>query len=206
MVRALDRKLLRDLWSMRGQAIAIGLVIACGVATFVMSLTTLESLQVTQATYYDRYRFAQVFAHLKRAPITLANRIAVIPGVAQAQTRIVRDVNLDVPGLAEPAIGRLISVPDERVPGLNDLHLRSGRYLESGSRGEVIVSEAFADAHGFEPGARVRAIINGRRQNLTIVGIALSPEYIFQIRPGEILPDDRRFGIFWMGRTELAAA
>src|SRR5262249_61966510 len=112
MLRALDRKLLRDIWEMKGQTLAICAVIACGVATFVMSLSVIASLSFTQATYYERYRFADAFAHLKRAPQSLAARIADIPGVARVQTRIVADVTLDVPGLAEPAGGRRISLPD----------------------------------------------------------------------------------------------
>ena len=109
-VSVLNRKLIRNILHMKGQVIAICLVIACGVATFIMSLSTLEALRKNQAAYYDRYRFARVFAQLKRAPNSLAHRIAAIPGVARAQTRIVRDVTLDIPSLAEPAAGRLVSI------------------------------------------------------------------------------------------------
>lgn len=203
---ALDRKLLRDLWQMKGQALAICLVIACGVATFVMSLSTLASLRRTQEAYYERYRFAQVFAPLKRAPGSVAGRIAEIPGVARVQTRIVQQVTLDVPGLDEPAVGRLLSVPERRLPELNDLHLRAGRHVEPGRTGEVLVSEGFAQANGLRPGDSLWAVLNGRKQRLRIVGVALSPEYIYSIREGDILPDDRRFGVLWMGCTELAAA
>jgi putative ABC transport system permease protein len=205
-VTAIDRKLVRDLWQMRGQAAAIALVIACGVATFAMSLNTLGSLRRTRDAYYDRYRFADVFAQLERAPASLADRIANLPGVAEVQTRVARHVTLDVPGFPEPAVGRLIGVPERRAPGLNALHLRSGRYVEPGRDGEVLVGEAFAQAHGIGPGDSIKAVINGRLQRLRIVGVALSPEYVYQIREGDLLPDDRRFGVFWMGETGLAAA
>ncbi len=206
MISALDRKLLRDVWQMRGQTLAICLVIGCGVATFVMSLTTIGSLSVTQSTYYERYHFADVFSHVKRAPRSLEARLAEIPGVARVETRIVADVTLDVEGLNEPATGRLISQPDRGEPVLNRLHLRSGRMFEPGRNGEVVASEAFALAHDLKPGARVVAVLNGRKQVLNIVGIALSPEYVFQIRPGDLLPDDKRFGIFWMGYNDLSNA
>jgi putative ABC transport system permease protein len=205
-MHALDRKLVRDLWHMKGQAAAISLVMACGVGAFVMSLSTQASLEGTLHTYYERYRFADVFAHVKRAPNYMAERLAAIPDVSRVQTRIVVDVTLDVPGLNEPAVGRIISVPDRRTIGLNDLHLRRGRYVEPGRPGEVLASEAFAEAHNFQPGHQLSAVINGKRQKLTIVGVALSPEYVYSIRPGEILPDDQRFGVFWMAYTELAAA
>lgn len=205
-MNCLDRKLLRDLLGIKGQAAAISLVIAAGVATFVMSLNTLESLTRAKDAYYDRYRFAHVFAHLKRAPNSLAGRIAKISGVAQVETRIVTDVTIGVEGMKEPAVARLISVPERRMPVLNALHLRRGRYIEPGRGGEVLLGEPFAVSHGLEPGDTVDAVINGRWQQLKIVGIVLSPEYIIQIQAGSLLPDDRRFGVFWMGYEQLAAA
>ena len=206
MVRPLDRKLLRDLWNLKGQALAISLVISAGVAMFIMYLSTFHSLRLTQETYYDRYRFAHVFAGLTRAPLNVADRIAEIPGVARVDARVVVDVTLDVPGLTEPASGRLIGIDVPARPMLNDVFLRHGRFPAPGRPDEVLVSEAFALARGLDPGDSIGAIINGRRRELAIVGTALSPEYIYSIRPGEIIPDDARFGIFWIHGRGLAAA
>ena len=203
---SLDRKLLRDLSNMKGQALAIVLVMACGVATFVMSMTTLRSLENSQETYYTRYRFADVFAHVKRAPDFVASEIADIPGVGWVQTRIVQDVTLDVPQMAEPVVGRIISWSPGGGAILNDLHLREGRLVEPGRTGEAVVNEGFALAHGLKPGDRVRAILNQRLQELQIVGIVLSPEYVLTIQGGESLPDDRRFGVFWMNYEDVAYA
>lgn len=205
-MKALNRKLFRDLWRMLGQAIAIALVVGCGVTTFVMSLTTYDSLSRMLDAYYERHRFADMFAQVKRAPDSLKERIEQIPGVTRVQTRVVVDVVIDVPGMIEPAVGRLVSIPELPEPGLNELHLRRGRFIEPGRRGEVLVNEAFAVPHRFGPGDRVRAVINERLEELTIVGVALSPEYIYQIRAGDIFPDDLRFGVFWMSRRELGPA
>jgi putative ABC transport system permease protein len=206
VVRPLDRKLLRDIWTLKGQALAISLVIAAGVAMFIMYLSTFDSLRLTQDTYYERYRFAHVFAGLTRAPLHVRDRIAEIPGVARVETRVVVDVTLDVEGLTEPASARLIGIDIPRVPSLDDLFLRRGRYPAPGRSDEVAVSEAFAISRSLGPGDSVGAVINGRRRDLQIVGIALSPEYIYSIRPGELVPDDSRFGIFWMDGRSLSAA
>lgn len=205
-MRALDRKLLRELWEMKTQALAIALVIAAGIALYVAYLSNFHSLDLTLDTYYERQRFADVFASLKRAPRRLADRIAEIPGVAQVHTQVVVDVNVDVDGMIEPAVGRLVSIPEVDRDHLNDLYLRRGRYLEPGRSDEILISEGFAEAHGFEPGDTVAAIVNGTRRRLEIVGIALSPEYVYTIRPGDLFPDDTRFGIFWMERRALASA
>ncbi|MBS0206221.1 MAG: ABC transporter permease [Planctomycetes bacterium] len=205
-MRALQRKMFRDLWILRGPSLAIGLVMASGVATFVMSLSTLSTLYHARLSYYERYRFANVFVNVKRAPETLKSRLAEIPGVMHVGTRITQFVNLDLPDMREPATGRLLSLPDHGEPAVNRLYLRSGRWPELERPDEVLISDGFATAHRLQSGDRVRAILNGRRQDLRIVGIALSPEFIYQIREGDIIPDDRRFGIFWMRRRSLEAA
>lgn len=188
---------------MRWQALAIVLVIASGVAINVMSRCTLSSIQHARDTYYRDYGFADLFAHLKRAPRAVARQIAEIPGISRVETRIVTEVRLDLPGIAEPAMAKLISMEaDSRI---NRLHLRAGRMLEIGVEGETMVSEGFANYHGLKPGDTVRMIINGRRRVLKIVGVASSPEFIFQIRDGGLMPDDRLFGIFWIDNEELAA-
>lgn len=204
---AIDRKAFRDLWKIKGQALAIALVIASGVAMYIMSISNFESLRANQRGYYDRYRFADVFAGAKRVPAWLETRIAAIPGVRTVETRVVAGVTLDVEGMSEPVIGQLISV-SERGDGplLNDVALLEGRLLAPGRPDEVLVHENFALAHELGPGDRVAAIINGRRRDLTIVGVVLSPEYIYTVRPGDLLPDNERYGIFWMNRRALATA
>lgn len=205
-MRALDRKLRRDLVHLRGQVVTIALVVACGIAAFVASLSTYDSLQLSQSETYAEGRFADAFATVERAPRALAARLAEIAGVATVETRLVREVTLDLPGVGMPVIARLVSHDGSDRPGLNRLHLRRGRLVDPDRPDEVVVSEAFAAAHGLGPGDGVPAIINGRRDVLQIVGIALSPEFIFAVRGGEAIPDDRRFGVFWMNRDGLEAA
>jgi hypothetical protein len=191
--------LLRDLWHLRGQVIASALVVACGIAAFVASWSTYRSLVYSQTNYYQTYRFADVFAQLKRAPEGVAARIREIPGVAVVETRVVREVILDVPGLEEPATGRLVSIPEHRRRMLNDLFIREGRYVELDETGAVLISEAFAKANRLQIGDRLGAVINGRWKRIHIVGIGLSPEYVYEVGGATIFPDNKRFGVLWMG-------
>ena len=205
-MRALERKLLRNLWSLKAQGLAIAVVVAGGVATFVMSLAALDSLRLTQAEFYREHRFAQVFANLKRAPESLAARLRELPGVATLETRVRAPVNLQVDGYDQPVTGQIISIPDGAQPALNRLFLRAGTLPEPGREDQVLISEAFAEAHRLAPGDRLGMILNGRLQRLAIVGVALSPEFIYQIRPGDLFPDFRRYAVLWMNRPALAAA
>lgn len=205
-MRAINKKLLRDMWHIKTQMLAIIVVMSCGVGTFVMSSSIHESLVRIRQHYYADYDFADVFVSLKRAPESLAERIAEIDGVVRWDTRIVTAVRLEVIGLAEPAVGQLISLPEPGSDGLNRVFLRSGRLPELGTASEVAVSESFAKAHRMQLGSSIEAVINGRRQSLVVVGFALSPEYIYEIPPGGILPDNKTFGVLWMDHKALAAA
>jgi putative ABC transport system permease protein len=206
MLPHLDRKLLRDLKRLKGQVAAVSIVMACGLAMMITTRSLIASLDGTRADYYESNRFADVFGSLKRAPNHLAARLAALPGVAGVQTDIAGQVTLDLPGIDEPASGQVRSLPDFGEPELNRLFLRRGRWLDPGSRRELLVGEAFAEANGLNPGDTLALIMNGRRQQFQIAGIVLSPEYIFESRPGAALPDNRTYGIFWMTYKEVATA
>ncbi len=205
-LKVLERKLLRDLWRLKGQVLAIAMVIGAGVALAVMSFGTLGSLIETRDAYYQRYRFADVFAAVKRAPERLARKVARIEGVTAVETRVVADVTLDVPGVIQPVTGRLVSLAADHENGLNKVVLRSGRWPEPDHADEALLGETFAQANSLNIGDGLSAIINGAKRNLRVVGTVLSPEYVYTIPPGEMMPDDRRFGVIWMNRKALAAA
>lgn len=75
-VQAIDRKLLRDFKRLWIQAIAIALVLACGVAVLLTSVGMYNALSQTRSAYYERNRFADVFATTTRAPLSLLAEIA----------------------------------------------------------------------------------------------------------------------------------
>ncbi|HEU4457105.1 MAG TPA: ABC transporter permease [Longimicrobium sp.] len=204
-MNALDRKLFRDVRRLRGPMTALAAVVAAGIALFVALRSMHAYLLDAQARYYADARFADVFVHLARSPAPLARRLAALPGVAAVHVRIVEDATLDVPGLAEPATGRLVGVPVPRRRILNDLVVRRGGWPAAAA--EVLVSEAFASANRLAPGDSLGAVIGGRWRRLRIAGVAISPEFVYEIRGGgEVFPDNRRFGVVWMGEEALAGA
>jgi putative ABC transport system permease protein len=204
-VRALDRKLLRDLWAMKTQVVSIALVIACGIGAFIAAFSTHDSLLSSRERYYDTARFPQVFSQAKRAPQELVEKIRSIPGVSEVETRVVQDAQLTIDGIGPPMIARLIGVDFARPPAMSRLTLRSGRWPVPGAKDEVVVNQRFMEARGLALGTRANVLVNGKLERLTIVGTALSPEYIYATRGGG-MPDDEWFAVFWTDAETLAAA
>lgn len=205
-ISTLNVKLFRDLWRLRAQSAAIALIIAAGIGMVIMSIGMMRSLDETRIAYYDRYRFADVFAPVSRAPEGLMEQVRAIPGVGVAESRLSAFATLDIPQVKEPVSARVHSVPIGGQPRLNNLALRSGRWVQPSRADEVMISEQFAKATRLHPGDVLATTIRGKRFRLTVVGTVLSPEYVYSIAPGQIFPDNSRFGVLWMGRDVLAAA
>ncbi|UYG05721.1 ABC transporter permease [Halomonas sp. LR3S48] len=205
-MQTLDRKLYRDLWRLKGQVLAIAMVIASGVMTLILSVTTLEALAGARERFYASHHFAELFVEVKRAPLGVIEQLQRLEGVNLIEPRVRATIRLAVPGYGDPVRGQLLSLPDGRQPLLNQLHLLAGSLPEAGRDDQVVVSDAFAEAHGLAPGDTLEAIINGRRTRLTLSGVALSPEFLFQAAPTDLMPDYRRYAVLWMNGRALSRA
>ncbi len=191
---------------MKGQVFAITLVVMSGVATFVMFISTMDSLEYTRTKFYRDYNFADAFVHLRRAPESLIEKIKDIEGIRQAETRVVAQVKLDISGFNEPVNARVISIPDGGKPLLNGIYIRKGSLPDPAKDNEVVISENFAQAHNFNIGDQFAAIISGKWKKMTICGIALSPEFVLLMKPEAMSPDFKRYGVLWMNRKALSEA
>lgn len=205
-MHALDMKLIRDLRRIWAQSLAIALVLGCGIMVLVLAQGAERALTETRSAYYARNQFADVFATATRAPRALTGEIAQISGVAAVEARVSLNVVLDLPGMVEPAMARVLSLPTSGAPVLNIPFLRTGHLPDPLHADEVALSENFAIANGLRPGDSLRAILNGKMRDLTVTGLLLSPEFIYLIGPGRIMPDDRHYGLIWMGQDAAEAA
>jgi putative ABC transport system permease protein len=206
VIRALDRKLLREIRGLRGQIATIALVLASGITCFIALRGTYASLEDARDSYYDRYRFADVFARAEGAPEALARRIEALPGVAALQTRVAKDVSLPIEGLERAAYGQIISLPARGEPATNVLRLTNGRLPTPGEDDEVVLLDSFARANDLGPGQRLPVVINGSQRRLRVAGTAQSPEFVYAIRPGSLADDPKRYAVLWMDRTVVASA
>ena len=202
----LHTKLLRDLNSLKGQVLTIALVVACGIASYVTMRSTWSSLYESKDTYFERYRFADLFVSLKRAPESLVPSMESIPGVSRVYSRVVKVATVPLPELTEVARAYLVSIPNDGEPALNGLYLRSGRMPRRGTDTEAVVVESFANAHGLVAGDSIPVVMNGKKRDIRLVGVGLSPEYVFLGGMGDFVPDDKQIAALWMRRDVLAPA
>lgn len=202
----LDRKVLRDLWRMRWQVMAIALLIACGVSVAVMSFSAQRALAGAQEAFYAETRFADVFALAKRAPISVTRDLTAIEGVTAVDVRIQRGGLMNVPGLARPSTARLISLPDDERRALNRIQVTRGRMPDPGRTDEVIALQTFMEAAHLHLGQTLTAVIDGRAFSFTIVGAALSPEFVYVPAPESFMPDDAHQAVMWAPRAAVERA
>lgn len=205
MIGPLHRKLLRDLRELRGPILTIATVVACGVSAFVSLAGTHRALVDARTRYYGAQRMGDVFASAERVPESVTPRLAALPGVSRVQTRVRTGLRVPMPSLASPADGVAVSIPRDGDARLGAVRLVSGRRPQPGHDDEVLLLEAFARAHGLEPGAPLRVVIEGQERELRVVGLATSPEWIFAVQAGSFAPDDARFAVVWVPREALAA-
>lgn len=201
---ALDRKLLRDLRTLRAQVSTIALVVGAGISAFVALQSAWTSLHESRGTFYEQFRFADAFVSLEHAPESVARRLRDIPGVALVETRVVDSVRIPLTGARQPPIGQIVAIPDEGPPALNALRLSRGRLPIAAALDEAVLLEKFAQKQGVEVGDVLPVIVRGVQRSIRIVGIATSPEYIYVVPLGDMAPDESRFAVLWMGRDAAA--
>ncbi len=205
-MKALDRALFRDLVRLRAQVVTLSLVVAAGASVFVSMKLTVDALDGGRDAYYRAQRLADVFAACKRAPRTLLGDLANISGVAELDGRVADDITVLVPGHAFAATVRLVSLDPYATLPLDGVRLRQGRLPDPERDDEIVLNEPFADGNHLVPGASVSAVLNGRLRRLRVVGVGISPEFVFTMAPGAVAPNDERYGVAWMLRAPLEAA
>ena len=176
-MKALDRKLLRDLRTMWSQVLTIALVVASGAGGFLTSLSAIDSLADARDVFYAQGHFADLFVTVKRAPLSLVEQLRGVPGVAEVQPTIEQVVRIQLPSSSDPVLGQLIGIDRVTPPRLNQVSIVAGRGLFDGPAAaggglaaiDALVSLGFAQARGLKPGDTFGALLNGRQRHLRVV-------------------------------------
>jgi putative ABC transport system permease protein len=200
-VSALNRKLLRDLKAAAGMLLAITGIITVGVTCFVGLSSSYHNLADAKRRYYAECRMADFSIEVKKVPLSELGPVAGLPGVAEIRPRIQSNAAVDLEGVEEPLNGLVLSLPDRKQPTINDVLVRRGSYFTDRRENEVLVSESFAKAHRISPGQWIHLLMNNRRQELFVVGTAISSEFVYMLGPGTITPDPKHFGVFYLKQS-----
>lgn len=203
-MKAINKKLFRDFWNLKIQALSIALILIGGISILLSSWSSYQSLKKARDDFYLNYSFAHIFSEFKKAPKGIINDLREIPGVEKIDGRIVIEGIVNMTDLDEPAVAKIISIPTEGQPNLNKLYLRKGRLPVEGNIVEVVVHEGFAKAHRLNLGNQFQILIEGHLQNVQVVGVATTPEYIYALGTAAPLPDDIHFGVLWMSYLTIS--
>jgi putative ABC transport system permease protein len=206
VVTALRRKLLRELRTSAVQLLAVASILASGVALLVALRSAARNLGEARQKYYAQCRMADFSVELKKAPLGELAGLTSIPGVAEVRPRLRFDVTVDLEGVAGPLNGMVLSLPERPAAVIDGIVLRQGSTFTDRRDEEVIVNESFARRHHLRPGARLHLLLNNRRQELVVVGTALSSEFVYLVGPGGVIPDPEHLGIFYLKQRFLEEA
>ena len=200
-MKVLDRKLLRELYSTGFLLLAVGSIMAIGVSAYNALGSAYRNLTIAQRLYYADCRMADFSLDLKKAPLADVAVIAQLPGVVEIRPRIQFFATVDLENVVEPINGIVISMPNERRQVIDDIVLRQGGYFTDRRDNEVILNDAFARANKIYPGMWIHLLLNNRRQELFVVGTAISSEFTYLVGPGSFVPDAKRLGVFYLKQT-----
>jgi len=197
-VKMLDRKLMRELYRSKGLLLAITSIVAVGMTCFVSMRSAYHNLQQAKISYYRQCRMADFWIDLKKAPLVEIAALEEIAGVTQITPRIQFAATVDLEDVPKPLNSLVISLPDRRRAVVNGIVLKQGDYFTDRRRNEVIVNAAFARHHGIYPGSWIHLLLNNRRQELFVVGTAISSEFTYLLGLGALVPDPSSFGVFYI--------
>lgn len=198
-------KLVRDLWQSRWQYLAVGFTVMLGVTFYGAAYMSYGNLDASYRYSYDRLQFEDFGISFRAAPERVTDRVRRIPGVKAVEGRLIEDVVIQIPGrTTKKLIGRLISIPADSRPRVNDLFIVTGRYLSTRTAREIILESSFAKHHKLRPGDAIEVERAGARVRFRIAGIAMSPEYLYVVRSKQdIMPFPDSFGVMFVSADVL---
>ncbi|MFA5066181.1 MAG: FtsX-like permease family protein [Dehalococcoidia bacterium] len=196
-------KLLRDLWKGKIQYGAVIFIIFLGVSVFITCYEAYLNLNMSYNAFYDRLNMADYWISVDGIGRNAVKDMNEIAGV-EANGRIVRDLFIDMGGEGgEKVSGRVISLPENKMPVINRVEIEVGNYFSRSYGREILVERHFADYYNLKPGNWLTLENEGVKSSFIIRGIVMSPEYIWVVKNAqEPMVTPRTFGVVFMPLRE----
>ncbi|MBK5252349.1 MAG: FtsX-like permease family protein [Peptostreptococcaceae bacterium] len=196
-MKKFNLRLFRHIWEAKGQFIAVSMVVAVGIMTYVAISLAVLDLQVGVEQYYKMNNFQDVSVELTKINEAGLERIRRMPRVEAVQGRVFYRTPLKVEDKDEKVNVGISSIP-EAENRINDLYILDGGWIQD-ERRDVLVLEQFAEARGIKVGDVVHPQIGGKEYELDVRGIVGSPEYIYLMEDEQnLLPQPSKYGIFYV--------
>jgi putative ABC transport system permease protein len=199
--------MVRDLMASKWLFLAVAMVIFLGVALFGASFLGYRNLKTSYDYTYETLRFADFTVTVAEAPPESVGEAASIPGVVAVTGRLKTDMALALAGEeGKTVLGRVVSLPSDGRPAVNDVKVEEGSYFSAGHAEEVLVEISFAKYHGLEPGDTLSLMAGDTPIEFTVAGIVSSPEYIWPAKSQqEIMTTPDTFGVIFVPDAAIAA-
>ena len=174
------RKLYADSRALARQTAVLVVLIGLGVLLYIALYEAYQNLTLVYDRVYETTHFADASVLVESAPESLVETARTIPHVTEAIGRVVKDGAIIQRGRErERVLGRFIGYPRGRRPTINDLWIVEGRYLADPE--EAVLEHQFAAENGYRIGDRIECSHQSREREFTVVGFALSPEYVYPV-------------------------
>lgn len=203
-MRLIDRKLQRDLWSIKGRVLSLVLIIASGVGILFGIQTALSNLISTQEALFDQMNFADLEVQLLPEDVLNLPQLEAIPGVARIESRLIFPGTISLGD--EDTLAGLVLFQESPHPKINRLSLLRGRSFSPGSN-EVVIDKALAEYHGYEVGQEIEVKVGRKMYTFSIAGIAMSPEFLItSSNPDYVIAEPGSLGVVWADIQQVTGA
>jgi len=200
----INLKLIRDIRFSPWLFIGVVLMVAAGIALFDATYLAYLNLDKSYNLSYQRLRMADFTIDTQSAPEQVVDRVLRIPGVMQAEGRVIQDLEVEQKNIDPKRVsGRIVSIPDKKLPAVNQLQVIRGKMPSAGNKRELLLESGFARRNNYEPGDFIYPVVGGDEIRFRIAGIIKSPEYIVVLRSrDQPMPSPKHFGVMFM-RKEM---
>ena len=197
VMKKFNLRLFRHIWEAKGQFVAVSMVVAVGIMTYVAISLAVLDLDMGTKQYYELNNFQDVSVELVRINESGIERIRRMPRVESVQGRVFFRTPLAVEDKDEKVNVGISSIPNAENR-INDLFVVEGGWIQD-ERRDVLVLEQFAEARGIEVGDVVHPQIGGKEYELEVKGLVGSPEHIYLMEDEQnLLPQPSKYGILYV--------
>ncbi len=193
-MRYLRKKRRRDLLRKKWQYLAVVVTIFLGVFLFISGYDAYQNLNNSYQGTYSRLAFADML--VTGADPGFADDVTDIDGVATAEDRLQAEMPVRIDG--HVLVGRFVGMPEDKQPDVNKIDIEDGEYLSAEDPDGVLVETHMADHFGLEVGDTIEMFDGTEWTDITVRGIAISPEYLWPAASRQnLFPSPDQFGVMF---------